>query len=1219
MTRDRSRLKNFMKKFIGTVRFENDHFGAIMGYGDYVIGDSVISRVYYVEGLGHNLFSVRQFCDSDLEVTFCKHSCYFRDVNGVDLIKGNRGTNLYTIFVEDIMKSSPICLLSKASKNKSWLWHRRLNHINFGTINDLAGKDLVRGLPSTRPEPILLTPRQITLGLVPDPIPAAPYVPPTNKDLEILFQPMFDKYFEPQVLKGRSLLILQFKFQLFQPVDLLLQQLIKMHRTSYSPSSSVVPPISHQGVTEPSSDESSSGDVSSAESTQIVHPHNHLGKWSKDHPLDNVIGNHSHLESFAPVARIEAIRIFIANATSKNMIIYQMDVKTVFLNGELKEEVYVSQPKGFINPDHPTHVYHLKKALYGLKQAPRSWYNSLSRFLLDNKFFKDSPRGGLFKSIHSGLIISPHSGLIKPHHSDFSDLPCSGLLYPPLSGSIIKHDSDNMANENVPAPAPIRSDDQILPFNAWVPIGKTSVLAVYIQQFWNTLTQEAKTRVYRFQLDEDWFILDVNLLWEALEITPIDQAHQFELPPSGNAIMNFVNDLGYTEELHFVSRMVFTKLIICYLGRKHNINQRSRSPFNMVEDDHRLGNLKFVPKGEEDKVFGMQISKELITDNIRNTSYYNAYLEMVAKHDRKIATAEGGKKKLASKNGQSKKPTTAKQPKPVSSKQSKPTLAKQSNNIKEKLTKPTPLQKSGKGKVRKLQNIKSSLQLVDELDEEQAQPEPKHVPQGEQVDYDLQRGKGKIIATDEQVAQSLLELQMPKKTREDVADKVYLEEKTAEINEGHAGSDRGKTPESRPPLERVLMKEDQARPDPGQIHVALAGPDHEPMHDDFVAAVYPQDKSRKRRQDDQDPPPPPSKEPDQRKNKKHDSDASGSIQTSDTKDTDAAYLPKIKPRPDWLKLIPEEERLETPEPDWVVPPNDLPEPENNWANAFATSKSKLSKADLEGLAYKIDLVNPKGHRVVPDVSKPLPLGGPPGQLKAANYLEFRLEELVPSLWIESKQDYDISAAYGISHWWFQCKEFYINRHSAPSDRCTVRSHMRILNVVSLKLISRYGYTYLKEIVLRRANYKEYKISKSDFKNLYTNDYEDLAIRRSSTSLNWDEFDFLFKEDYTIISKPRTIIYRDKNDQKKMMREIKVHKFSDGMLTRILEKLDHMVKDFKLFKYNPGMKTRIWSKDYRRRSKEFMEVIEERLKTSRIFRSLESFVSGRLRDVDYRLI
>nr|GEW00551.1 retrovirus-related Pol polyprotein from transposon TNT 1-94 [Tanacetum cinerariifolium] len=147
MTEDRSRLMNFVKKFIGTVRFRIDHFGAITGYEDYVIGDNVISRVYYMEGLRHNLFSVRQFCDSDLEVAFRKHSCYVRDMDGVELIKGSRGSNLYIISIEDMMNSSTICLSSKASKNKSWLWHQRLNHLNFGTVNDLARKDLVQGLP----------------------------------------------------------------------------------------------------------------------------------------------------------------------------------------------------------------------------------------------------------------------------------------------------------------------------------------------------------------------------------------------------------------------------------------------------------------------------------------------------------------------------------------------------------------------------------------------------------------------------------------------------------------------------------------------------------------------------------------------------------------------------------------------------------------------------------------------------------------------------------------------------------------------------------------------------------------------------------------------------------------------------------------------------------------------------------------------------------------
>ncbi|GJU41355.1 retrovirus-related pol polyprotein from transposon TNT 1-94 [Tanacetum coccineum] len=120
MTGDRSQLTNFVNKFLGTVKFGNDHVAKILGYGDYQIGNVTISRVYYVEGLGHNLFSVGQFCDSNLEVAF------------------------------HMMASSPICLLSKASKTKSWLWHRRLSHLNFGAINQLARHGLVRGLPKLK-------------------------------------------------------------------------------------------------------------------------------------------------------------------------------------------------------------------------------------------------------------------------------------------------------------------------------------------------------------------------------------------------------------------------------------------------------------------------------------------------------------------------------------------------------------------------------------------------------------------------------------------------------------------------------------------------------------------------------------------------------------------------------------------------------------------------------------------------------------------------------------------------------------------------------------------------------------------------------------------------------------------------------------------------------------------------------------------------------------
>ncbi|GJV74610.1 retrovirus-related pol polyprotein from transposon TNT 1-94 [Tanacetum coccineum] len=111
MTRDRSQLTNFVSKFLGTVKFGNDHVAKIMGYGDYQIGNVTISRVYYVERLRHNLFSVGQFYDSNLEVAFHQHTCYIFNLEGVDLLTGSRGDNLYTLSLGDMMASSPIYLL----------------------------------------------------------------------------------------------------------------------------------------------------------------------------------------------------------------------------------------------------------------------------------------------------------------------------------------------------------------------------------------------------------------------------------------------------------------------------------------------------------------------------------------------------------------------------------------------------------------------------------------------------------------------------------------------------------------------------------------------------------------------------------------------------------------------------------------------------------------------------------------------------------------------------------------------------------------------------------------------------------------------------------------------------------------------------------------------------------------------------------------------------
>nr|GEX97397.1 hypothetical protein [Tanacetum cinerariifolium] len=184
---------------------------------------------------------------------------------------------------------------------------------------------------------------------------------PTNKDLEILFQSIFNEYLEPPRVE-----------RLVSPAPAVPVLVNTAAKSTIMEDNPLAPidndPFVNAFAPEPSSEPSSSGDV-----------------VAKGYRQENGI---DFEESFAPVARIKAIRIFITNVASKNVTINQMDVKTSFLNGELKEEVYFGQPEGFVDPDHPTHADRLKKALYGLKQGPWPWYETLSQFLLDNKFSK---------------------------------------------------------------------------------------------------------------------------------------------------------------------------------------------------------------------------------------------------------------------------------------------------------------------------------------------------------------------------------------------------------------------------------------------------------------------------------------------------------------------------------------------------------------------------------------------------------------------------------------------------------------------------------------------------------------------------------------------------------------------------------------------------------------------------------------------------------------
>nr|GEU63161.1 retrovirus-related Pol polyprotein from transposon TNT 1-94 [Tanacetum cinerariifolium] len=267
MTGNLQLLRNFVKKFMGTIRFENDHFVAITGYGYYVQGSLTICYVYYVEGLGHSLFLVGQFYDGDLEVAFHSNTCYVQNLDGDDLLTGSRDLNLYTISIFKMAASSPAD-----------------NGIFIGY------SESSRGFLS------IIEPKNIKEAML-----DASWIESMQDELNQFKRLDFGNLLN--VLLNKCCLV------------------------------------------------------------------------AKGYRQEERI---NFEESFAPVARLEAVRIFMAYTTHKNFPIYQMDVKTAFLNGLLKEKVFVHQPDGFVDLDFSNHVYCLKKALYGLKQAPRACATAIS-------------------------------------------------------------------------------------------------------------------------------------------------------------------------------------------------------------------------------------------------------------------------------------------------------------------------------------------------------------------------------------------------------------------------------------------------------------------------------------------------------------------------------------------------------------------------------------------------------------------------------------------------------------------------------------------------------------------------------------------------------------------------------------------------------------------------------------------------------------------------
>ncbi|GKB63443.1 hypothetical protein Tco_0919629, partial [Tanacetum coccineum] len=254
---------------------------------------------------------------------------------------------------------------------------------------------------------------------------------------------------------------------------------------------------------------------------------------------------------------------------------------------------------------------------------------------------------------------------------------------------------------------------------------------------------------------------------------------------------------------------------------------------------------------------------------------------------------------------------------------------------------------------------------------------------------------------------------------------------------------------------------------------------------------------------------------------------------SDPEDTDNAHMPKILDTTTWFRPILEEERPASPEPEWVIPPIDLPEADNNWANAFAKAHQDPDENKL--------------HNKIDDI----------GSFIRWYCRRIGKEEL-------SKADLEGPA-------FMMVKGFHENNISLQfqMEEC----HKLLTNQIDL--VNPEGHS--DGIIVIRKRVKDLQLG-----------IESYQTKLNLEQHNWDVSNFPFKEDYTIVFKPRAVIYRDRDDNRKMMRIDEVHKFSDGTLTRIKEKLKFMVKDFKLFKFNKGMENRKWTEDDKRRSEDFIE-------------------------------
>nr|GEU62860.1 retrovirus-related Pol polyprotein from transposon TNT 1-94 [Tanacetum cinerariifolium] len=675
------KLTNFVNKFLGTVKFENDHVAKIMGYGDYQIGNVTISRVYYIEGLGHNLLSVRQFCNSALEVSFRQHTCFIRNLDGVNLLSESQGNNLYTMSLGDMMASSPICILLKASKTKSWLWHQRLSHLNFGAINHLARQSLVRGLLKLKFEKDHLC-STCAMGKSKKK-PHKPKSKDTNQEkLYILHmdlcRPMRVVGISHETSVARSpqqnCVVERRNRTLIEAapnpkVIALIAEVVALkpatltgslytttdNHDAPSPSNSQTTPETQSPII-PNDVEEDNHDL------DIAHMNNDLffaiqeelnkfeclGVWElvprpnkvmvitlkwiykvKLDELGSILKNEALLvdcgyhqeeeidfeEPFALVSILEAIRIFLAYATHMNMFVYQINVTTAFLNGNLREEVYVSQSEGFVDPDNLNHVYKPKKALYVLKQALCTCFNScdpvdtpmVEKSKLDEdaegkllihhiiarpterhlhavkrifQYLKGTVNQGLWYLKNSLIALTTfvdadHAGCQDTNHSTSGSMQFLGDRLVSIMSIIKEHQQAlddalvlreqhlRIGNSNyrlstifkLKEPTFLVALDvlSLTPFYQAFLIS-ASVPAIYMHEFWATATYQ-KHHI-KFKMNKKSYSFDLETFRDRFQIYPKILGQKFVDPPFEEEILTFLSYFRYPSNIKTLSEAI---------------------------------------------------------------------------------------------------------------------------------------------------------------------------------------------------------------------------------------------------------------------------------------------------------------------------------------------------------------------------------------------------------------------------------------------------------------------------------------------------------------------------------------------------------------------------------------------------------------------------------------------------------------------------------------